>query len=50
VVDYADIEIMAGDWLASGAGLAADLHQDNVINFKDFAVLADSWLEEILWP
>jgi len=50
VVDYADIEIMAGHWLASGAGLAADLHQDNVINFKDFAVLADSWLEEILWP
>jgi hypothetical protein len=26
------------------------LHQDNVINFKDFAKLADSWLEELLWP
>jgi hypothetical protein len=40
-------------WLAgrtSTFSIPADLHQDNVINFKDFAVLADSWLEEILWP
>ena len=29
---------------------AANLHQDSVIDFKDFAVLADSWLEQILWP
>ena len=29
---------------------AAELHQDGVIDFKDFAVLADSWLEELLWP
>ena len=34
----------------SKGALAADLRQDNVINFKDFAVLADSWLEAILWP
>jgi len=40
-------------WLAgytSPLSIPADLHQDNVINFKDFAVLADSWLEQILWP
>ncbi len=40
-------------WLAgytSVFSIPADLHQDNVINFKDFAVLADSWLEELLWP
>jgi len=40
-------------WLAgltSTFSIPADLHQDNVINFKDFAVLADSWLEQILWP
>ena len=29
---------------------AANLHQDGVIDFKDYAVLADSWLEEVLWP
>jgi len=22
----------------------------NIINFKDFAMLADKWLEEDLWP
>jgi hypothetical protein len=40
-------------WLAgytSVLSIPADLHQDNAINFKDFAVLADSWLEQVLWP
>ena len=40
-------------WVAgytSPLSIPADLRQDNVINFKDFAVLADSWLEEVLWP
>jgi len=40
-------------WLAGRTATfsaAADLHQDGKINFKDFAVLADSWLEELLWP
>jgi hypothetical protein len=27
-----------------------DLNVDGAVNFKDFAVLADSWLEELLWP
>ena len=29
---------------------AAELHADGIVNFKDFAVLADMWLEELLWP
>jgi len=40
-------------WLAgytSVLSIPADLQQDNVINFKDFAKLADSWLEQVLWP
>jgi len=40
-------------WLAghtSPLSIPADLYQDDVIDFKDFAVLADAWLEEILWP
>jgi hypothetical protein len=40
-------------WLAgytSPLSIPADLHQDSKINFKDFAVLADSWLDELLWP
>jgi len=40
-------------WLAGRTApfsIPADMHQDGVINFKDFADLADSWLEELLWP
>jgi hypothetical protein len=31
-------------------GLKADLHEDDKIDFKDYAVLADSWLDEQFWP
>jgi hypothetical protein len=27
-----------------------DLNVDGAVDFKDFAVLADAWLEEVLWP
>jgi hypothetical protein len=37
VVDYADLEIITAHWL-------------NDYQFEDFASLADSWLDEILWP
>ncbi len=35
-------------WLAGHTlplSIPADLHQDDVINFKDFAILASHWLE-----
>jgi len=53
VVDYADLDIMAGQWLQTippAAALSADLNADKKVNFKDFAVLADAWLEQLLWP
>jgi hypothetical protein len=50
VVDYRDLEIMVGDWLAGAPGLAADLNTDDTVDFKDLAVLASSWLDEQLWP
>jgi len=28
----------------------ADLYTDDLINFKDFAILADGWLDQRLWP
>jgi len=28
----------------------ADLYNDGDLNFKDFAVLANTWLMEIYWP
>ncbi|MEK0338398.1 MAG: hypothetical protein QQN41_13290, partial [Nitrosopumilus sp.] len=30
--------------------LPTDLNSDNRIDFKDFAILADNWLENQLWP
>jgi hypothetical protein len=41
---------MVGDWLAGDPGLAADLNTDDTVDFKDYAVLADQWLEEQIWP
>ncbi|MHC4500945.1 MAG: hypothetical protein ACYS21_17740 [Planctomycetota bacterium] len=29
---------------------AVDLYQDGKVNFKDYAILAESWLEDTLWP
>jgi hypothetical protein len=29
---------------------AIDMHADDTIDLKDFAVLVDAWLEELLWP
>ncbi len=34
----------------SKGALAADLNADKKVDFKDYAKLADAWLEEILWP
>jgi len=28
----------------------ADFHDDEKINFKNFVILADKWLDEQLWP
>jgi len=49
VVDHKDLKIMAAQWLNTG-GVVADLYVDDRVNFKDFAILVDSWLEEDLWP
>ena len=48
VLTDAQIAWLAG--LTTTFSIPADLRQDNVIDFKDFAVLADSWLEELRWP
>jgi len=40
-------------WLAGRTSpfwIDEDLYQDGTIDFKDFAILADSWLDEQFWP
>jgi hypothetical protein len=53
VVDYLDLDIMAQQWLQAippAIALSADLNADKKVDLKDYVKLADSWLEEILWP
>ncbi|MHC4750333.1 MAG: hypothetical protein ACYTFW_10710 [Planctomycetota bacterium] len=50
VVDFRDLEIIAGGWLVSEPDLAADLNSDSTVNFNDYAALAGQWLDEQLWP
>jgi hypothetical protein len=50
VVDYTDIEILANEWLDVGDDLSADLDEDSDVDFADYAGLADTWLDELLWP
>jgi hypothetical protein len=39
---------VADEWLTLGAD--ADLVHDNIVNFKDYAIIAHQWLEKQLWP
>ncbi|UCG56076.1 MAG: discoidin domain-containing protein [Phycisphaerales bacterium] len=50
VVDYLDLEILANGWLDVGDDLSADLDEDSDVDFVDYAGLADTWLDELLWP
>lgn len=45
VVNYLHLRTMAEQWLKSGRGWSADLYVDSNVNFRDFAILADYWLD-----
>jgi hypothetical protein len=49
IVDMADLRIIADSWLDS-VPAEIDLYYDGDMNLKDYAVLADDWLNETLWP
>jgi len=48
IVDYADLWIMADNWLRICQ--EADVYRDGKVAFTDFTILANTWLEELLWP
>ncbi len=51
VVDYADLQVMAQEWLGTPPpDLTTDLNASGTVDLEDFAVLAEGWLEELLWP
>jgi hypothetical protein len=45
VVDYNDLSALSQDWLSTASPYDSLLTPDGLINFTDFAVLADTWLQ-----
>ncbi len=45
-VDYEDLARLANEWLWTGqsGGIPEDIMQDGIVNFADFALLAQNWL------
>jgi hypothetical protein len=48
IVYLEDLGTLAQEWLT--AGTQADLVADGQVNFRDYAIVADMWLEARLWP
>jgi hypothetical protein len=42
-LSLAEIEYLAGKPMI-------DINNDGAVDFRDYTILADMWLEEILWP
>jgi hypothetical protein len=47
-VDTLDLRIFADEWLTSGT--LCDFVDDNIVNFRDFAALAENWTGDTLSP
>jgi hypothetical protein len=52
VVYFDDLSSFADQWLEQGAGLKADLDEDNDVDFRDYAVFGVLWLKPCPpdWP
>ena len=46
--DFADLKVIADNWLATGTNLPGDIHIDanNIVNFLDFADFAEVWCNQ----
>ncbi|MFC1739549.1 hypothetical protein ACFL1G_10970 [Planctomycetota bacterium] len=50
VVDEWDLTELVARWLDEENLGDENFFQDNIIDFKDYAILAENWMEEELWP
>jgi cephalosporin-C deacetylase-like acetyl esterase len=41
----ADLSLLGDNWLNTGPDMTQDIYPDQEINFKDFAIMANAWLE-----
>ena len=42
-IDWGDIGEMSAYWLATGSGIPADVDNDGIVNFVDFAEVGLAW-------
>ena len=50
-VNIDDVNVMSEEWLTTG--VLADIYPqtpDGIVDFRDFAVLADEWFTVLFWP
>lgn len=50
VINYADLDILADNWLLQPADPNIDLYDDGKINFRDIAELGSVWHKQQVWP
>jgi hypothetical protein len=52
IVGYTDLQALSSRWLLVplASNLAIDMDDSNMVDIKDYAILAGMWLNEILWP
>lgn len=43
-VDFEDFARFAQYWLVTGSDIPADLHKDNLVNYRDLDEFVDEWL------
>ena len=49
IVDVIDLSLLTWNWLAEGPELVGDFFPDEIVNLKDFAILARWWLWQGPW-
>jgi len=49
ITDFDDLEQMALQWLSNEPDVEVDLYLDGYIDFKDFAILGETWLQQLLF-
>jgi hypothetical protein len=45
-VDLNDLSILTNNWVSTDPDLQGDTNRDWIVNFEDFAQIAQHWLEE----
>jgi hypothetical protein len=52
IVEFGDFAKFAEQWLETGPNLSADLHKDNIVDWKDLGLFIEDWLNycPYKWP